>query len=375
MMKDELSYLQSRALEDFRTIRRNSSFAVAVEGDRSEDSLEAALFFAQSLGYCRLWGVELADLDGSLPTQIVACTMQHLATRINELSVSLEQYERDMELATTIEETELYSGGVLRQRMDAWAAWIAIDERIVMLLNDISPAKGDNEQEIGQALPSLMNAIEQWDLDLRARADLLCGATDTYLIENWRDALAVDYSLNLPWWLDSKFWDSVADAPLANYLPICAHETPSTAIDRQVTLELMAMRTGFQLGEALFMGASDVTSVPLSYMFRSQVEEQQAAFATVQVPRRYSADGTVEIDIRFRYVSRDALAVQVGSLISLGRNCSAVVIVDFPSEGQPLWKTRIRVSRQQLLSLKLDSHMRLQVGDKIWIPMGQDISP
>ena len=83
--------------------------------------------------------------------------------------------------------------------MDAWAAQVAIDEAYMDTWD--MPDEGAAGQLESVAV-ELNEALDAFDLELRARQDLLCIAAETPLLKNWRSLLHPAYGECLPWWLD-----------------------------------------------------------------------------------------------------------------------------------------------------------------------------
>lgn len=228
-MKD-LNNFQTRALTDFRAIRRHPAFARAVAGGRDAQAIEAGAFFVQALGYCRLWAVDLGESDGTVPATILAPVCRLLAERVERQAESLSALESAIADSNggvePLTESNLASHDAIQARMDAWAMYIAIEERVRMLLKSGEEGEEVDGMPFGQYFEKLLTAIEQWDCDLQARGDLLFEifreANGSHLLGNWRAALAPKYQEFPPWWLDLSFWDGIRKElaiPLPNYFP------------------------------------------------------------------------------------------------------------------------------------------------------------
>lgn len=365
-MSTEPNRFQIAALEDFQRIRRAAALRDAVEGNWSDLSREAALFFAQALGYCRLWAVELGEQDGSIPLAMLPEICQLLTRRIRRAIDSLSQYERDMDLAVTAEEAELYSSGVLRQRMDGWAMWIAIDERLQMAVDEPSSVPAELANAVsGPALTRLLDVLEQWDVDLQARSDLLTCVKDTYLLENWREALGEEFSLALPWWLDEAFWDAVVAEPIADYtLARQERPTPETTLPQGVE----SLTSGpLTVQPALDLAGAGEAEVPIHLRFRSRSDRSRSAIADVRIPRRFAADGSLTIEIQYLFADHEPAMVRSGGIVALGGDVAAVIVAVFSDEGVQ-YRTQIELTRSQYEKLQLSSGMRLRVNGRQWIP-------
>src|SRR5207245_10255028 len=87
---------------------------------------------------------------------------------------------------------------LLVARMESWALFLAVDEAYQESLERDSP----NRIAFAEVLDSDLTKLEEFDRELRNHLDLLSLATDTRLLENWRQLLADSYRQALPWWLD-----------------------------------------------------------------------------------------------------------------------------------------------------------------------------
>lgn len=373
-MTSEQNQLQRRALRDFIAIRRNPEFRNAVDGFGEKAALDAALFFAQTLGYCRLWGVILGDLDGSIPASILPMICESMTNRVNSVNLSLESYEQDMEFSRTVEETELFSCTILRQRMDAWAMWIAIDERIQMLVGESEVSGAVSRSSLDIAVERLLDSVEQWDYDLKARADLLVTAVDTFLLENWRSALSESYSRVIPWWLDDVFWGSVRAEPIPNYLPLRLDQTlPSqrSQSDGATQPRESAVESKFvaqnriEFKKALVLGATADDAAFHEVRFQSRTD-RSGAVAIVQIPLRFNTNGTMVVRVQFLYASREPSKVRVGTSVSLGLKAGSVITVQYPDDGQSIYSADVCISQQLVEVLSLQLYQRLRVGDHHW---------
>ncbi|MCA9261785.1 MAG: hypothetical protein KDA61_21355, partial [Planctomycetales bacterium] len=167
-MSDSTQQLRRRAQRDYLAARSSDAYLAAMGGSKDAKSAAGALALAQGLGYCRLWGVDLGELDGSVPKSLLTLACTALELRIGELIQQLTAFEQSVEIATDEMEVELRASVILRQRMDGWACWTALDERAQMFLEQ-EPGAATN---VVRRIESLAAAIEQWDVDLQARSDL-----------------------------------------------------------------------------------------------------------------------------------------------------------------------------------------------------------
>ncbi len=363
--------LPRRAAEDFARIRRTAAFQAAVQGDwDNPEAIEAAIFFCQSLGYCRIWGVDLGQRDGSVPAAMLPPVCAALTPRIVAATQRLENYERDMETAWTDEEQQLYSTSVLRLRMDAWAAWTAIDERVRMLgRQGIAPEDGG--RPFGVILGELVQAIERWDVELLARADLLAAACDTALIDNWRTALAEPFRTALPWWLDDACWQQAANQPVPDYLAggvePPARDGPIGGEAGEWSVSLPAADTRIHVDQPMTLAAAAGDAEVWETDFSSR-RQSPGAQAIVQIHRQYTADHRLTVEVRFNLVSQDPRAIGPGSIVCLGPQVSAPALMTFPDGRTAILLARFSLSAEQVRELQLEDFLRLTVDGRVWHP-------
>lgn len=363
---------QIRALREYREVRNSPAYRNSLSGDTSDESCQAAILLAQSLGYCRLWGVDLGDQDGSVPLRLLPVICSSLTTRIGELIQGLTGFERRMETAATSEEEELLATKILRQRMDGWACWIAIDERVRMLVEEAA----NNELEELSMQGTLASIYYQWDVDLQARADLLITACDTYLIENWLDSLSEPYSEAVPWWIDEAFWSVVRMQSTPNFIRSVSTLQPMVQPSTVTSDSARGawFTTPWELTEPLAMAGATAGEEFQRLEFISRQDESIAAIARVAIPTRMSGDHTIAIDVRFSLVRQDPNSVRLGSIVSLGAGADGVVICEYPQGEPPLFRTTITLGSEDVLRLGLEQYVCLMVDRRDWIQRGDHAS-
>jgi hypothetical protein len=366
--------LPRRAAEDFARVRRTAAFQAAVQGDwDNPEAIEAAIFFCQSLGYCRIWGVDLGPRDGSVPAATLPHVCAALSPRIVGATHRLENYERDMVAALTDEEQQLYSTAVLRVRMDAWAAWTAIDERVRMLDRQ-RVAQDEGNQAFGLILSRLVDAIEQWDTELLARADLLVAACDTKLIDNWRTALAEPFRAALPWWLDEDCWQQAGHQAVPDYLaelvPPAVADAPAGRDADALSVVLPAVNTGIQIDQPMTLAAAASDAEVWEAELSSQ-RNGDGARAIVQIHRQYTADQRLTVEVRFNFVARNPQAIGPGSIVRLGPEISAPALMTFPNAQTAILLARFSLSAGQVRELQLERSLRLTVDGRVWYPRAE----
>lgn len=154
---------------------------------------------AVGLGRCRLFGVtpppeqdftlSLKALDRAMRGQAVA----HLRAAVHA-SRSLPE---TLDLASAYSHHNLVLD-LLETRMDAHAAYLALDEAYAAAVYDGSP----EAPAMSRRLTQVRRLINLFDGNLQKNLPLLRLAASTYLLDNWRRLLAPAHRDCPPWWLD-----------------------------------------------------------------------------------------------------------------------------------------------------------------------------
>lgn len=180
----------------------------------NQDSIpyqNAAFWVAAALGNCRLHGVDPEEYDGLLPISMATAAIR-AATRL------LKDYEQKL-IDCSINFDELDENAamcaceVIDDRMDLWAADIAITETWELAINEEEPG----HRELDDLVVLFSENILRIDEALEKCRALLCTAASTNLFSNWRQLLAPEYKSALPWWLDGSIESEMkAAASFAN---------------------------------------------------------------------------------------------------------------------------------------------------------------
>jgi SNF2 family DNA or RNA helicase len=171
--------------------------------DRGEDTAaarRAAYRLAAALGHCRLFGVDLGELDGSLDVAVGLGAAVQWEEYLRDWVEDAECLGRRWEQASEEIEALDFTLDLLIARMEAWAVFVAIDEAYQSCLETADPKR----VPFATVLDESFVALDRFDKSLQEQADLLALAADTRLLENWRQALAPEYRTALPWWLDGS---------------------------------------------------------------------------------------------------------------------------------------------------------------------------
>ncbi len=156
----------------------------------------AALQLAQAIGYCRLFGVEIGELDGVLPADVAIAACRELADRVAAWTEQLQELPERYFGAIDGFEAEAASDDVLIACMDSWATTAAIEEAYTRC------GPEDDVDTFSAELDRLGDALDEFDRKAREHADLLSTLAKTNLLSNWRSYLVEPWSELLPWWLD-----------------------------------------------------------------------------------------------------------------------------------------------------------------------------
>jgi hypothetical protein len=173
----------------------------------------AAYRLAVALGHCRLYGIDLGDQDGTLLVAVGVAAARQLADYVHVWKKDAHQLPRRWEQAAEPQEAADYVVDLLTARMEAWAAFLAIDEAYQECLESAAT----QEAAFAAALDAVLAALGPLDEALRQHLHLLALAADTRLLENWRGLLAEEYRASLPWWLDGRLEkkaESIAEVAL-----------------------------------------------------------------------------------------------------------------------------------------------------------------
>lgn len=161
-------------------------------------SCKAAFRLAVAIGYCRLYGVELGELDGDLPAQIAAAAAREFEVQLGRWTAKAQRLGREWDNTEDSIEGEFLLCDFVFARMDFWAALVALEEAYMSCLETCEPGS----IRLYEASPEIVSKLERFDLALQGEQDLLCLVADSELLDNLRGLLAEPYRSVLPWWLD-----------------------------------------------------------------------------------------------------------------------------------------------------------------------------
>jgi hypothetical protein len=186
----------------FDELRRSLRRLGAIVDLRSSHAKSAAYGHVVNLGFCRLYGIAIApDVRAHLKATVsdevmvaAACEFVRVLQIWRDDAVSLPHR---FDGAGPFEDRSICTG-VLHQRTEAWAAFVAIDETYQLRLDGIASKELDSAMNrVLDELTALDDVLMQED-----RLRLLSVATELPFLENSRQMLAAPFDEPLPWWLD-----------------------------------------------------------------------------------------------------------------------------------------------------------------------------
>jgi hypothetical protein len=156
---------------------------------------------AVALGRCRLFGVEPGDdLDGTLKVTQARTAASELARELADCAARGKVLGEKWDRTSDPDEALELVCSLLEDRLDAWAALVALDEAYEAGLADGAPGLEDLVSD----LERVMDALDRFDESLEGHLALLSLATATPLLDNWRAWLAPEFAEERPWWLDGR---------------------------------------------------------------------------------------------------------------------------------------------------------------------------
>jgi hypothetical protein len=163
----------------------------------TEPVRRAAYWLAVVLGNCRLRELDLGESDGSLPVPIALAAGRRLAALLEQWGKDAGRLEERLQGATEPEANDACFD-LLEARMEAWAAFVAIDEAYQARLARRQPG----QVAFVDLMEKLLDRIEGLDRRMKGQVDLLSLVAQYPLLDNWKRSLGPTYAQVLPWWLD-----------------------------------------------------------------------------------------------------------------------------------------------------------------------------
>ncbi len=323
------------------------AFADATAVPADEPARQAAYELARALGYCRVFGVDAGDADGTLPVNVALTAAEQLSDRVSDWIEQTRTLGEQWDQCESFEEAEELCLALVEARTDAWATFVGIDEALEAATDHSGPEDLTGRFQV--AVDRLVDRLCEWDelLQQPKNLGLLATAADTALLENWRSALAEPFRRRPPWWLDGTL-EAVAQQ---NWQQMCA-ELPRP----QHLIAAVPFPKGISLKEhyckildwQLALAARPKQSLPTNVM------EWRAP------DKRYYAHMELDPDtpvwhIRFFTAQHDRATDLAGTIVRLDD-----VAATIDEEGKAIFPVEaLRRSRRQL-------HLQVEPGDAPW---------
>jgi hypothetical protein len=230
-----MSYKNIGCIQDLAEALSSPELAAVDSPEGGGQAAEAAAYaVAEALGRCRLFGVEPGDdLDGSLGVALATAAARGLARFLRQWTQDARRLGEQFDKAEGPEEEELCIGPVER-RLEAWAAFVALEEAYqglpdepgvmedvrIILGQDAPEYGGDVEEDAATAAFRMAFAkageeLDAFDKALESQVDLLSLAAGTRLLNNWRAMLAPPFNEMPLWLLDGCLEKAAARAAAA----------------------------------------------------------------------------------------------------------------------------------------------------------------
>jgi hypothetical protein len=174
---------------------------VAAQAGKGKLPPQAAGDLAVALGQLELFGLQApADLPRVLTVEQTRDAAREWCERLSGSVEAARRFARDWEGCHDSVEAERLTLDLLRKRMDAWAAWLAIDQGYDQALDQGATVVA----EVAALIDRLLAALDEFDAALQKEEALLATAAETSLLDDWRAQLVEPYRLARPWWLAGR---------------------------------------------------------------------------------------------------------------------------------------------------------------------------
>jgi hypothetical protein len=173
----------------------------------------AAYELALALGRCRLLNAEpacaklSASSDFTLAPPVALAAARELSGRLERWGQRAEGLLDQLDGATPVRAADLCLG-LLEARIEAWAAYVAIDEAYsaaVERAGGLDPDSDGSPAGFSGEIDALLDRMQAFDDALQEAEPLLAtaaAAPGSRLLENWNALLAAPYRQSPPWWLE-----------------------------------------------------------------------------------------------------------------------------------------------------------------------------
>ena len=134
----------------------------------------------------------------SVPTALAAS--RRLASLLPQWTEEAQRLEQRLDRVDGEVEANDLCFDLLEARMEAWAAFVAIDEAYQACLVERSAQRA----EFATVIDRLLDQTEELDRQMQDQLALLSLVAPYPLLDNWRKLLGKPYENVLPWWLDGS---------------------------------------------------------------------------------------------------------------------------------------------------------------------------
>ncbi len=197
------------------------------DGEPSPTARRAAYAVAVAQGYCRLFQVEPGDVRSTLPVRMAVAACAVLGEQLVGWTEDAVQLAERWDAAHGQSERDGLCVGLLEARLDAWAAFVAVDEAGGAVVARAEPAghfpeaapvdpagrfgsedtlKRGLQLGLEAALDDLARRLAAFDDALSEQEDILSTICTMPLLDDWRTMLRnspfVEHGF--PWWLDGS---------------------------------------------------------------------------------------------------------------------------------------------------------------------------
>lgn len=280
-------------------------------GTITPEAEAAAAVLAETIGYCRLFGIEPpADVDGTIPAHVALAAARSLRTRLEQVLVECDLLPERWENARSQLEMDSLCSDLLHVRMSAWATLVALHEAWAAA----AERRQAGADELEDALDTVISAIDRFDVALRRDVELVATVTGTNLLENWRSMLADEHASALPWWLDGTL-ERTTEA--IERRATCLLPGPPSEQSRQQPRGADAPRSPMSPTPAVlpFHAIRELFAIPAAYSLAAEGQELRpfrkslrwnsrpdgsGHSALLQIPSRRDPAGQTKLEISFR---------------------------------------------------------------------------
>ena len=170
---------------------------VGPTGDAEPMSAQAAYRVAVALGYCRLYGLDVGELDGTLPGYLALAATCRLVQLLPEWVRAAQRLGTSWDERSDADEADDLVAGFVEGRTNVLAAELALNEAQTVLTEDADPLAATVATELRRA----ESMIYEFNSALERHTDILATLVETPWWFGLRAALAGDYREPFPWWL------------------------------------------------------------------------------------------------------------------------------------------------------------------------------